>query len=74
MERCTGWSAAIVAAMAAHRRLRPGAGGVEEMVPAADYVAEVRHRGLAVAERIQFLAPAEGRVGNHQGRGFDDNT
>jgi lysine 6-dehydrogenase len=50
MERCTGWSAAIVAAMMARGQTRVGAGGVEIQVPAGPFVHELRQRGIAVTE------------------------
>ena len=52
MERCTGWSAAIVAEMMARGEIEPGAGGVEVKVPSAAFVAELRRRGIEVTERI----------------------
>ena len=45
MERCTGWSAAIVAEMMAEGRTPRGAGGVETQVPARAFVEELRRRG-----------------------------
>lgn len=54
MERGTGWSAAIVAEMAARGETPRGAGGVEVMVPAAPYVAGLRQRGIPVSERLEF--------------------
>jgi lysine 6-dehydrogenase len=54
MERATGWSAAIVGEMMAQGRTPRGAGGVETQVPAQEYVAELRHRGLNVTEQIQL--------------------
>src|SRR5439155_22825424 len=53
MERCTGWSAAIVAAMMARAQTRPGAGGVETMEPARLYVDELRRRGIDVAGKVE---------------------
>ena len=52
MERSTGWSAAIVAEMMAQGITPRGAGGVEVMVPASLYVAELRRRGIQVTERM----------------------
>jgi len=52
MERCTGWSAAIVAEMMARGAIRRGAGGVETQVPATPFVDELRRRGLNVRERV----------------------
>lgn len=52
MERSTGWSAAIVAAMMASGRTPRGAGGVERLVPAAPFVAELRRRGLSVTQQL----------------------
>jgi lysine 6-dehydrogenase len=51
MERTTGFSGAIVAAMMARGQIEPGAGGVERMVPAALFVEELRRRGFHVEER-----------------------
>ena len=52
MERGTGWSAAIVAEMMAQGETPHGAGGVERMVPAQPFVAELRKRGIAVDEQV----------------------
>ena len=52
MERCTGWSAAIVAEMMARGDLPPGAGGVEAQVPARPFVEQLRQRGIEVTERV----------------------
>jgi lysine 6-dehydrogenase len=52
MERCTGWSAAIVAAMMARGEIPPGAGGVETQVPAGPFVEQLRQRGIEVTERV----------------------
>ena len=52
MERSTGWSAAIVAAMMAEGRTPRGAGGVESQVPARAFVEQLRRRGLSVTERL----------------------
>lgn len=52
MERCTGWSAAIVAEMMAHGQTPLGAGGVEVQVPAQLYVEALRRRGINVSERV----------------------
>jgi lysine 6-dehydrogenase len=54
MERGTGWSAAIVAEMAARGETPRGAGGVERMVPAAAYVEGLRQRGIPVSERLDI--------------------
>jgi lysine 6-dehydrogenase len=56
MERCTGWSAAIVAEMMARGQIPPGAGGVETQVPALPFVEELRHRGIEVTEHVS-VAP-----------------
>lgn len=53
MERGTGWSAAIVAEMAARGETPRGAGGVEVMVPASAYVEALRARGIPVSESIE---------------------
>jgi lysine 6-dehydrogenase len=52
MERMTGWSAAIVAGMMAHGETPQGSGGVETMVPAAQFVTQLRKRGINVEEMI----------------------
>jgi lysine 6-dehydrogenase len=52
MERCTGWSAAIVAEMMAGGRTPLGAGGVETQVPARLFVEELRRRGVNVTEQV----------------------
>jgi lysine 6-dehydrogenase len=52
MERSTGWSAAIVAAMMARGQTPRGAGGVETMVPAGLFVQELNRRGLTVREQM----------------------
>ncbi len=55
MERSTGWSAAIVAAMMARGQTPRGAAGVETMVPAKLFVEELGRRGLQVTERVVRL-------------------
>lgn len=52
MERCTGWSAAIVAEMMARGGTPQGAGGVETQVPARPFVEELRKRGINVTELV----------------------
>ena len=52
MERCTGWSAAIVAEMVARRQTPPGAAGVEVQVPSGSFVSELRRRGISVTEQV----------------------
>jgi len=52
MERCTGWSAAIVAEMMAEGRTPRGAGGVETQVLARPFVEELRRRGIDVTEQV----------------------
>jgi len=52
MERCTGWSAAIVAEMMAGEQIPHGAGGVETQVPARPFVEELRRRGIDVTEQV----------------------
>jgi lysine 6-dehydrogenase len=52
MERTTGWSAAIVAGMMARGETPQGSGGVETMVQAAQFVAQLRNRGINVNEDI----------------------
>lgn len=57
MERCTGWSAAIVAEMMARGDTPRGAGGVESMVPARPFVAELARRGLDVTQQLRIDPP-----------------
>jgi lysine 6-dehydrogenase len=52
MERCTGWSAAIVAEMMIRGETPRGAGGVETQVPARPFVEELRRREIDVSERV----------------------
>jgi lysine 6-dehydrogenase len=52
MERTTGWSAAIVAGMMARGETPQGSGGVEMMVPAAQFVTQLCNRGINVNEDI----------------------
>jgi lysine 6-dehydrogenase len=55
MERCTGWSAAIVAEMMAKDLAPHGAGGVETMVPAKSFIDELKRRQIVVTESIRFV-------------------
>lgn len=52
MERTTGFCGAIVAAMMARGEIPPGAGGVENQVPADRFVEELRRRGFPLQETI----------------------
>lgn len=52
MERCTGWSAAIVAEMMARGETPRGAGGVETQVPARPFVEGLRMRGVSTTEEV----------------------
>jgi lysine 6-dehydrogenase len=52
MERCTGWSAAIVAEKMAQGQIPPGSGGVETQVPARPFVEQLRQRGIGVTEQV----------------------
>jgi lysine 6-dehydrogenase len=52
MERTTGWDAAIVAEMMAHGLTPRGAGGVENFVPAAPFMNELRRRGFHIKEIV----------------------
>jgi lysine 6-dehydrogenase len=52
MERCTGWSAAIVAEMMARGQTPRGAGGVEIQVPARPFVEELQRRGVNVTGKV----------------------
>jgi len=54
MERCTGWSAAIVAEMMARGQVPEGAGGVETQVPAKAFMQELLRRGIDVTEKVTF--------------------
>jgi len=53
MERCTGWSAAIVAGMMARGETPKGAAGVEVQVPARRFVDELARRGIDVRVRAR---------------------
>ncbi len=53
MERCTSWSAAIVAEMMARGETPPGAGGVEKQVPARLFVERLRQRGFKLSQRVE---------------------
>ena len=54
MERCSGWSAAIVLEMAAKGQTLRGAGGVEVMVPSRPFVEALNLRGLKVTEEVSI--------------------
>jgi lysine 6-dehydrogenase len=54
MERCTGWSAAIVAGMMARGQTPLGAGGVETQVPARPFVEELGRRGITLTQHIEM--------------------
>jgi lysine 6-dehydrogenase len=54
MERCTGWSAAIVAEMMARGQTPRGAAGVEVQVPARPYVEGLRRRGINVTQEVNL--------------------
>jgi lysine 6-dehydrogenase len=55
MERCTGWTAALVAEMMARGQTPRGAGGVEQQVPAGPYVRELRQHGVDVTEEVTII-------------------
>jgi lysine 6-dehydrogenase len=55
MERCTGWSAAIVAEMMARGQTPRGAGGVETQVPPRLYVEGLHQRGINVTEEVTLV-------------------
>ncbi len=57
MERTTGWHAAIMAAMIAHRRVPAGVIPVELAVPGETFVAELRKRGFQIRHRVEPLSP-----------------
>jgi lysine 6-dehydrogenase len=52
MERCTGWSAAIVGEMMASGQTPRGSAGVETQVPARPFVEQLRRRGINVTEQV----------------------
>jgi lysine 6-dehydrogenase len=52
MERCTGWSAAMVAEMMTRGEIPRGAGGVETQVPARPFVEQLLKRGIEVTEKV----------------------
>jgi lysine 6-dehydrogenase len=52
MERCTGWSAAIVAEMMAAGQTPRGSAGVETQVPVRPFVEQLRRRGINVTEQV----------------------
>lgn len=52
MERCTGWTAALVAEMMARGQTPLGAGGVERHVPARPYAEELRWHGIEVTAEV----------------------
>ncbi len=54
MERTTGWDGAIVAIMNAHGVTPRGVKPVEIAVPVEPFVAELRRRGFALTERVDF--------------------
>ena len=53
MERTTGWDAAIVAEMMEHGLTPRGAGGVESLVPAKEFMNELRKRGFRIKENVE---------------------
>jgi len=55
MERCTGWTAALVAEMMARGETPRGAGGVEQQVPARSYVEQLRQHGIEVTEQVTLI-------------------
>jgi len=54
MERTTGWDGAIVAIMNARGVTPRGVKPVEIAVPVEPFVAELRRRGFALTERVEF--------------------
>ena len=52
MQRCTGFDAAIVAAMLAAKEVAPGAHKREEAIDPERYVQELDRRGMSVERRI----------------------
>jgi lysine 6-dehydrogenase len=56
MERCTGWSAAIVAEMMVRDEVPKGAAGDENQVPAKSFVQELRKRDIEVSEKVTTLS------------------
>jgi hypothetical protein len=59
MERCTGWSAAIVTGMIARGQTPPGAAGVEVQVPVGRYVEELARRVINVAGEVVFKSSGD---------------
>jgi lysine 6-dehydrogenase len=57
MERTTGWPAAIVAQMQARGQIDPGAAPLEQAVPPAPFLAELRKRGFELTETITSSGP-----------------
>jgi lysine 6-dehydrogenase len=55
MERCTGWTAALVAEMMARGETPRGASGVARQVPARPYVEQLRQHGIDVTEEVTLL-------------------
>jgi hypothetical protein len=58
MQQCTGFDAAIVAAMMARGELPPGAAVRELSVDPERYVAELERRGMGVTRAIKYLSDA----------------
>lgn len=56
MQRCTGFDAAIVAAMMARKEIAPGVAVRELSVDPERYVAELARRGMEVTRRIKDLS------------------
>ncbi|MFW9780478.1 MAG: saccharopine dehydrogenase family protein [Candidatus Heimdallarchaeota archaeon] len=55
MQRTTGWDAAIVAIMMAEGRTKKGAVPLELALDSADFVSEMRRRGLHLSGQVSFI-------------------
>ncbi len=56
MERCTGWTASLVAQMMARGETPVGSAGVEKQVPARSFVGQLEKRGIGVREELRLLS------------------
>lgn len=53
MMRCTGYSLAITGLMQARGQVQPGVLTPDEAVPGAEYIAELRRRGISLQETVE---------------------
>lgn len=67
MQRCTGFDAAIVAAMMARKELAPGVAVRELSVDPERYVAELDRRGMEVRRTVTELADDRANTPIHRG-------